>query len=151
ANADDIERRCARILAGEPLRILTVGNFSFQKGALDLIEIARRLNKRMKFRVVGSVESKALRAMACDDIEFVPRQPQFSLPSIYKQGDLFLFPTIQDGYAAVVAQAQAAGLPLLATAHCAAPDFVREGVNGWVLPIRNSEAFIDKLEWCDAN
>ena len=151
ASTEDIERRCTRILAGEPLRVLTVGSFSFRKGALDLAEIARRLSCRMKFRMVGDIESKALQEKSCANIEFVARMPQFSLPAIYSQADVFLFPTIEDGYAVVLAQAQAGGLPILATANCIAPDIVKEGENGWILPIRNPAAFVEKLEWCDAN
>ena len=151
ATADDIKRRLGRILAGQPLRVLTVGSFSFRKGALDLIEIAARLNGRMKFRMVGDIESKVLRLKAGNSIEFIPRQSQLSLPFIYREADLFLFPTIEDGYAVVLAQAQAAGLPILATPNCAAPDILRENESGWILPIRNPAAFIGKLEWCDDN
>jgi len=151
ATGDDIKRRRGRILAGQPLRVVTVGSFSFQKGALDLIEIASKLNGRMKFRMVGNIESKALRVRARNCIEFIPRQSQFSLPSIYREADLFLFPTIQDGYPVVLAQAQAAGLPSLATPNCSAPDILRENENGWILPIRNPAAFVKKLEWCDDN
>ena len=151
ATLQDIEGRCSRILAGEPLRILTVGSFSLQKGALDLIEIATRLKGRAKFLMVGDIESKTLQLLAGDKIEFLARQPQFSLPEIYRNGDVFLFPTIQDGYAVVLAQAQAAGLPILATPNCGAPDIVEENRNGWILPIRNPGAFIERLEWCDAN
>ena len=153
ATKDDVERRCARILAGEPLRVLTVGSFSFQKGAFDLLEIARRLKGQMNFRFVGDlpVETRKLRSEAKGHIEFVPRQAQFSLPSIYSQEDVFILPTIQDGYAVVLAQAQAAGLAILATTNCSAPDIVRENENGWILPIRNPAAFVSRLEWCDAN
>ena len=151
ATLQDIEGRCSRILAGEPLQILTVGSFSFRKGALDLIEVATRLRGRMKFLMVGDIESKRLRLMAGDNIEFLPRQPEFSLPAIYRKGDVFLFPTVEDGYAVVLSQAQAAGLPVLATPNCAAPDIVQENKNGWILPIRNPEAFIERLEWCNAN
>ncbi len=153
ASKDDVERRCARILTGGPLRILTVGRFSFQKGALDICEIVRRLKGRMKFRFVGDVpvECRRLRGLMGDAIEFLPRQSQFSLPSIYRDGDLFLFPTIQDGYPVVLAQAQAGGLPILATANCSAPDILQENENGWVLPIRNPAAFVSRLEWCDSH
>ena len=151
ASQDDIERRCARIQAGEPLRVLTVGSFSFRKGALDLVEIANSLHGRMKFRMVGDVARNVLDLKTSAKIEFMPRQPQFSLPSIYREADLFLFPTIEDGYAVVLAQAQAAGLPILATPNCAAPDILNEDENGWILPIRNPAAFIERLEWCDSN
>jgi glycosyltransferase involved in cell wall biosynthesis len=151
ASEDDIERRCRRIVAGEPLQVLTVGSFSFRKGALDLSEIAAQLSGRMKFRMVGDVPSNAARLKCTSNIEFIPRQPQLSLSSFYRDADVFLFPTIEDGYAVVLSQAQAAGLPILATPNCAAPDILRNNDNGWILPIRNPAAFIAKLEWCDSN
>jgi glycosyltransferase involved in cell wall biosynthesis len=81
----------------------------------------------------------------------VPRQPQAKLPGWYAGGDIFMLPTLEDGFAVVLTQASAGGLPILATTNCAAPDFVRDGQNGWVLPIRDPDAFIDRLRWCDKN
>jgi len=153
SSIQDHERRCARILRGEPLQVLTVGSFSFRKGALDLAEVAQSLKRRMKFRFVGDVppECRKLRTQSETTIEFVPRQSQFSLPDVYREGDLFVFPTIEDGYPVVLAQARAAGLPILATTNSSAPDIVHENENGWILPIRNPAAFIERLEWCDAH
>jgi glycosyltransferase involved in cell wall biosynthesis len=151
ATEEDVARRCERIAAGEPLRVLTVGSFSFRKGALDLIDIATELKGRMSFRFVGDVEAEVLRERAKGSVELIPRQPQFSLPAIYNQADLFVFPTVEDGYAVVLAQAQAAGLPILATPHCAAPDILRPNENGWILPIRSPKVFIEQLKWCDEN
>ncbi|PYS45354.1 MAG: hypothetical protein DMG13_32320, partial [Acidobacteria bacterium] len=54
-------------------------------------------------------------------------------------------------YPVVLSQAQAAGIPILATPNCSAPDIVKENKNGWVLPIRNPGAFVEKLEWCHRN
>jgi glycosyltransferase involved in cell wall biosynthesis len=59
-----------------------------------------------------------------------------------------VFPTIEDGYAQVLAQAAASGLPILTTTNCSGPDLVREGENGWVFPIRSPEAVIERLLWC---
>jgi glycosyltransferase involved in cell wall biosynthesis len=148
-----VENRCRRVLSGEPLRVLTIGTFSYRKGALDLIEMAQRTSPRIRFRFVGDLpdETKQLRLQVNGRIEFKPRQPQYSLPQEYAQGDLFVFPTIEDGFAAVLAQAQAAGLPVLATTNCAAPDLIKEDQTGWVLPIRKSDAFVQRLEWCEAH
>jgi hypothetical protein len=79
----------------------------------------------------------------------VDRLPQFELPGQYRQADLFLFPTIEDGFPAVMAQAAAAGLPMLTTPNGAGRDLVVDGVTGWILPIRSRETFIDRLRWCD--
>ncbi len=143
--------RSERILSGAPLRVLMVGSFSAQKGALDFIEIASKLGERARFRFVGDIPNgeTVLRRQAEGLIEFVPRVPEFDLPTQYEWGDVFCFPTIQDGYAVVLAQAQAAGLPVLTTTNCSGPDLVVGGQTGWVLPIRSPDDFVKRLKWCD--
>jgi glycosyltransferase involved in cell wall biosynthesis len=148
-----LEARIDRVRGGMPLRVLMVSTFSPRKGALDLLEIARALQGRMQFRFVGDVseESVFLYRRAQGLIEFVPRLPEFELPQHYAWGDVFCFPTVEDGYPAVLAQALSAGLPVLTTPNCSAPDIVRDDANGWILPIRSPDKFIARLEWCDGN
>jgi glycosyltransferase involved in cell wall biosynthesis len=62
---------------------------------------------------------------------------------------LFIFPTLEDGFAVVLAQAAMSGLPILTTPNCAGTDLVKEGQTGFVLPIRSSASFVEKLQWCD--
>jgi glycosyltransferase involved in cell wall biosynthesis len=148
-----LERRCQRILSGAPLTVLTTGQVSFRKGLYDFAKIAAACDGRMRFRWVGAVLEEARETVsklpAC--VEMLPHQPQMSLPRSYAEADLFLLPTIEDGYALVLAQASANSLPILTTTNCSGPDFLHEGQSGWVLPIRNPEAFIDRLFWCDAH
>lgn len=146
-----VAARRARILSGRPLRVLTVGNFSFQKGALDYSSIVRRAGGRYEFRFVGYVMPETRAVASRTSAHFVPFQKQFALPAQYAWADVFLFPTLQDGYAVVLAQALAAGLPVLTTTNCSASDIVKEGESGWVLPIRSPEAFLDRLSRCDAD
>jgi len=149
-----VEARCARILSGEPLRVLFVGALSFQKGLLDMASVLRGPgSRRFQFRFVGpgSNEARSLVKSLHPLAEFIPKQPQHELPAQYAWGDLFVFPTIQDGFAVVLAQAAAAALPILTTTNCCGPDLIREGETGWVLPIRSPQAFIDRLHWCDAH
>ena len=149
-----IEARCQRIIGGQPLSVLFTGNLSYQKGMWDAASILRRLGKdRCRFRFVGTPtpEVKELESSIAALAEFVPRQPQHRLPSWYAQSDLFLFPTIQDGFAVVLAQAQASGLPILTTTNCCGPDLIRDGETGWVLPIRDPDAFVERLIWCDTH
>jgi glycosyltransferase involved in cell wall biosynthesis len=151
---DVLVERCRRIRSGAPLRVVFVGTISFQKGLYDLEKIVRGVPpEKFHFQLIGSVASEAKKFIARlpASVEILPRQPQAGLPRLYEQSDLFLFPTIQDGFAVVLTQACASGLPILATTNCAAPDFVHDGQNGWVLPIRDPEAFIERLRWCDEN
>jgi glycosyltransferase involved in cell wall biosynthesis len=148
-----IEDRCQRIVTGQPLRVLMVGTFSFRKGAVDFLKIAESLKGTCMFRFVGKLENEVKHHFSGDqsNIEFIPRQPEFNLPSFYKWADIFLFTTIEDGFAVVLAQAQASGLPILTTTNCSGSDIIREGQTGWVLPIRDPQAFVDRLCWCDAH
>lgn len=149
-----IEARAQRILGGQPLRVLYVGNVTYQKGMRDLEELVRGVDAaRFEFRAVGAVarECRALADGLRGRVDWVGRVPQASLPEHYAWADLFVFPTLHDGFAVVLAQAQASALPILATTNCAAPDLVREGHDGWILPIRDAGAFAARLVWCDAH
>jgi glycosyltransferase involved in cell wall biosynthesis len=149
-----IEDRCRRIVAGEPLRVLYVGAVSFQKGLWDLRRVIDELGKeRFRFCAVGAVlpEVKNLVTEINQVAELVGKRPEQELPDWYAKGDVFIFPTIQDGFAVVLSQANASALPILTTTNCSGPDMIREAKTGWVLPIRSPEAFIERLRWCDTH
>lgn len=146
-----IEDRCQRILSGKPLKILMVGTFSLRKGIIDFVKISNHCLDNFEFQFVGSItnnEFNFLKDIQIKNIQFIPRQPQSELYKFYNEADIFLFTTIEDGYAVTLSQAQAAGLPIIATPNCSAPDIVVNNETGWVLPIRNPEVFIEKLQWC---
>ena len=145
-----IVARCQRILSGEPLKVLMVGTFSLRKGAIDFVEIAKNAGSDFQFTFVGAIGDDANFLYKTNNqyIEFIPKQPQSELPPYYGAADIFIFTTIEDGYAVVLSQAQAAGLPIISTTNCSAPDIIVENETGWVLPIRSPDAFIDRLKWC---
>lgn len=151
---DVLEKRRRRIVSGEPLTVLFTGTLNYRKGLYDLEKIVRSLdNGHFRFRFIGSIppEGRDVTARFPASVEFVPRQPQAKLPEWYADGDLYLFPTLEDGFAVVLAQAYANALPILTTANCAGPDIIRHEETGWILPIRDAEAFIARLRWCDEN
>jgi len=152
--AATIAQRRDRIRSGAPLRVLYVGNVSFQKGIADFCSIIEQAPiDRFRFRFVGAVtpEAREIVSRLSTRADFAGKIPQAELPLEYARNDLFLFPTIQDGFAAVLAQASASALPILTTENCCGPDLVKEGRTGWVLPIRSPGAFADRLQWCDAH
>lgn len=149
---DVVDARTARILSGKPLRVLFVGTLCFRKGIFDLASILRTPgSERFQFRFVGPVSKEAVSLVKSLHplAEFVPKQPQDKLLNWYAWGDVFVFPTIEDGFAVVLTQANAAALPILTTTNCCGPDLIRENQTGWVLPIRKPQAFIERLNWCD--
>ncbi len=149
-----LQERLRRIRSGRPLRVLYVGAVSFRKGLWDLERIVKSTRPgEFEFRFVGPVleESRKIVAGLAGRAEFVRKQPQESLWKWYAWGDVFLFPSIEEGLAVVLAQAQAACLPIITTANSGGPELIQEGETGWIRPIRNPEAFLERLEWCDTH
>ncbi len=147
--ADQVVReRTQRIMAGAPIRVLFVGSVSLRKGFFDFKAVAESLaGNGFVFKCVGPQEPSARRLIssARDYVEFVPKRAQKELPKEYAWGDVFLFPTIEDGFAVVLTQAQAAGLPVLTTTNCAGPDILEQGKTGWVVPIRRPDIIQERL------
>jgi glycosyltransferase involved in cell wall biosynthesis len=152
ARPEDVAARRERILSNRKLVVLTVGSFSLRKGAFDYEALARRMaGMDFVFRGDVGMDATFLQARAGDAITFRPRVAEDALYEDYRAADLFYFPTLEDGYAAVLLQAAAAGLPILATTNCGAADFLTEGQDGWIVPIRRPDLAMDRLSWCDRN
>lgn len=58
-----------------------------------------------------------------------------------------VFPTLVEGFARNIIEAMAAGLPVITTPNSAAPDLIQDGVNGFIVPIRDVQAICDRLLW----
>lgn len=147
-----VANRCQRILEGKPLRVLYVGALTYQKGLHDLAAVIRELpQEKFRFCLVGPAvpEIKPLLSSLKNAVQIVHKRPQSELPLWYARSDLFIFPTIHDGYAVVLAQAKASALPILTTTNCGGPDLIDESQTGWILPIREPAAFVNQLRWCD--
>lgn len=146
-----IDTRIKRIQSGKQLNILYVGNVSFQKGFYDLVKIIREIDpKYFRLTLVGAIMNEVVPLLnqVRDKFIVIGKVDQGLLKHQYRSADLFLFPTIQDGYAQVIGQALVSGVPTLATTNCSAPDLIKEGLNGWVVPIRRPDLMILKLQWC---
>jgi glycosyltransferase involved in cell wall biosynthesis len=61
----------------------------------------------------------------------------------YSQSTVFVLPSIVEGSAKTTYEAMAAGLPVITTPN--AGSVVRDGVDGFIVPIRSPEAIRDKL------
>lgn len=144
---EQIVARRERLKSKTPLTVLATGTFCLRKGAFDFVRVARELSGLMKFRWVGNIapDSAELAAEAQAWIDFLPRVPEHELPRFYHDSDIYFFPTIEDGFAVTLSQAQVACLPIFASRNCAAPDMVTEGLDGWIFNAREQSRMIELL------
>jgi glycosyltransferase involved in cell wall biosynthesis len=66
----------------------------------------------------------------------------------FDTSDVRVFPTLSDGFAMVVTEAFACGLPVITTDQAGASDLVRHGENGLIVPAGDALALRDALHWC---
>jgi glycosyltransferase involved in cell wall biosynthesis len=71
--------------------------------------------------------------------------PQKDLPSMYREADVFVFPSLIEGMPLVVLEAMACGVPVITTTH-GPGEIVRDGVDGFFVPIRDADAIAARLE-----
>jgi glycosyltransferase involved in cell wall biosynthesis len=128
-----------------PLRVLTAGEAGLRKGAPYLLAAARTLGASAQFRWVGSitVSRGALRARS-GGVEFTGAVPPSRIAEHYAWADVFVLPSICEGSAAVCYEALAAGLPVIATPNCGS--VVRDGLDGFIVPIRDPGAIAAAIE-----
>ncbi len=67
------------------------------------------------------------------------------MPAVYRGADVLVLPSLLEGSALVVLEAMASGLPVIVTENTGA-DAVRDGVEGFVVPVRSPEAIAARLE-----
>ena len=134
-----------RSLAGRRLRILTAGAAGLRKGTPYLLEAARALQGAAVFRLAGdlSVSASSERQLR-ESVELVGPVPRAAMAQHFAWADLFLLPTLCEGSATVCYEALAAGLPVITTPN--AGSVVRDGIDGFIIPIRDGEAIVDAIE-----
>lgn len=119
---------------GQSLRVLFLGQVILRKGIQYLMEAARKLEgEKIHFDIVGPVgiSAKAV-ASAPGNLSFHGRATRDQVASWYGQADLFVLPTLSDGFAITQLEAMAHGLPVITTPCCG--EVVTDGVDGFIVP-----------------
>ncbi|WP_051261062.1 glycosyltransferase family 4 protein [Desulfovibrio inopinatus] len=108
-----------------PVNVLSVGRLTHQKGmdiALRaLAECAKTLSTPWRFTIVGDgpkraeLEALAIQLGIAENITFYGWASRNELPDIYRQADLFVFSSRDEGMSNAVLEAMASGLPVIAT------------------------------------
>lgn len=139
-------RPTGRPKSGNPFQVLFVGQVSLQKGVLYLLEAWKVLCWRdAELWIVGRIDPEVRllsQRYTCETIHMVGYAAD--PVRFYQQADVFAFPSIQEGSALVTYEALASGLPVITTPN--AGSVVRDGVEGFIVPIRDVEALVTAME-----
>ena len=129
------------------LRVLFVGHLSQRKGIGYLLEAARRLRRLPGFELVlvGRMIGAAAAFAPYEGLfRHVPHVPFHEVHALFQDADIFAYPSLHEGSAFVTYEALASGLPVVTTPNAGA--VVRDGVEGYVVPIRDVDALVGRIE-----
>jgi glycosyltransferase involved in cell wall biosynthesis len=140
-----------------PTRVLFVGQLNPYKGAHTLIEAAHLVSGRnglppLRVSIVGDgsegyksqLRDRAARGKAA--VEFLGKTEHALLPRIYREHDIFVFPSIwQEPFGLTHLEAMASGTPVISTAHGGQGEFLRDGENALIFEKENAAQLAEHI------
>ncbi len=121
--------------------LLTVGRFAVEKNISFLCEVFSQLPPGFTLTIAGyGAEYDALCAYAYGTLHlspeiifFINNPDKTLLQQLYSRADLFLFSSLTDTQAIVLAEAMAHGTPVIALDGPGQRDIIQEGINGFLV------------------
>ncbi len=131
-------------------KIISVGSISIRKGSHYLLKAFKELNlSNAELVFVGPIENDFKKIIKnfknINNIKFIKKQKQSNLKSFYNNADIFVQCSIEEGLAVVQLQAMACGLPVICTENTGGAEIVDDGINGFVIPIKNIDILKEKI------
>jgi glycosyltransferase involved in cell wall biosynthesis len=127
-------------LPGGTFKIAFAGQITQRKGISYLVEGFKRAELEdaellMIGRPVGTTEPWINEPR----VTYVPAMPRPQLPEVFRSAHVTVLPSILEGFGATALEGMACGLPAIVTENSLAHDVIEDGVDGWVLPIRDAD------------
>jgi glycosyltransferase involved in cell wall biosynthesis len=135
-------------------KFIYAGQISVGKGAHYLLMAWKKLGvfrgAELHFYGLPHLPKDCLVGLS-ENVFFHGSVPQTELFSAYHRSSILVFPSLCDGFGMVVLEAMAQGLPVITTPNVGASFFIEEGKNGFLVPPRDEDALVQKLQWCIEN
>jgi glycosyltransferase involved in cell wall biosynthesis len=141
---------------GEPdadrFDVLFVGGMSLRKGVQYLVQAYQRLQHPAKsLTFVGTplqalIDQLGARGLWPADARVVGHMPQLELKTLMSRSHVMVLPSLEEGLAMVQAQAMACGCPVISSTNTGAEDLFTNGEHGFIVPIRNVDSLVERLQ-----
>lgn len=132
--------------------LFTASRLVLSRGVEDCIRALTHLPLEVKLLVAGDGEDRAkLENIAQEEgvasrVVFVGHIDHKDLPAYFKISDIFVRPSIIEGFGSAFVEAFAAGIPVVATPVGGIPDFLTDGVTGLFCEVRNPASVAEAVK-----
>jgi len=129
----------------------TIANFYLTKGLTYLITAAKKITKVMPNLIFRLIGFGRLENQLKADIKKLGLENKFFLGKILNAKeyllafDIFVLPSVKEGFSYTILEAMQAGLPIVATRVGGIPEMIQDKINGLLVPPADSQALADAI------
>lgn len=141
-------------LKPETTLVVSVGNIRPAKGYEYLVEASLRMSESdpdVHFLVVGH-QREALFNKLMNQIAKASQRPKLhwlgfreDVADILQQADVFLLPSVSEGFSISTVEAMMAGVPVVATKSGGPEEIISDGETGFLIPVRDPTAIVTAI------
>jgi glycosyltransferase involved in cell wall biosynthesis len=133
----------------EPMKALYVGQKVARKGLRMLLRVWQQLQPANARLVLagGHVRDESVLQGFEQFYTETPRIGTGDLVRLFQSADVFVLPSLAEGFGHVYLEALACGVPIICTENTGGADIIRHGESGWILPAGDPAALADCLSW----
>ena len=134
----------------DTFRVAFIGLVGPRKGVHYLLRAWKELKLTdSELMMVGGLQfPEKWFAQNLGNTSYTPSVPHAQLNQYYGKASVFVFPSLVEGFAMVLLEAMACGVPIITTPNTAGPDIITDGVEGFIVPLRDVDALKEKIQWC---
>jgi len=134
---------------GQPFRAICPSGINLRKGARVLMEAWRKLSwTNAELHWIGKPTAHTAHLFRHKPRTVIVHEwmGHEDLSALYRRCDVFVLPSFEEGFARVMLEAAASGLPLIVTPNTGAEDFLSpDAPEGWLIPVNDVDALCEAL------
>lgn len=132
-----------------PLKLIYVGNVTAMKGIYYLLESIMRFDKsEVELTLVGNYDnSSGIFDKYMTKVNFIGSVPHFEVEKYLKDADVFVMPSLGEGFNLSTVEAMSQGLPCMVSYNSGVNDFINEKENGLLFNIQSIDEINNCIQW----
>jgi len=133
--------------------LIHTGRLVEKNGVADIIMALSKLSPHIKLLLVGDgpLKNNLMELAHKEGVEkriiFVGFKQYDKLPNYYAVSDIFIRPSLSEGFGNVFVEAMTAGVPVIGTSVGGIKDFLEDGKTGWVCKPNDPESIVRKVHY----
>ena len=134
--------------------ILFVGRLTSVKGVQYLIRAMKQVQDKIpdaRLIIVGDGEEREMLETLSIDlgiqkyVQFIGKVPHEKVKTFMHQADVFVLPSLSEGFPLVILEAMACGLPIIASCVKGIPEIITHGTNGYLVEVKDTNDIANKI------